>query len=39
MDFFVVPTFDFEILYSFINIRLDHRLIVWSNVTRHPTTA
>ncbi len=37
MDFFVVSTLGFELLYAFIIIRLDRRLLVWSNVTRHPT--
>ena len=37
MDFFVVPTLGFDLLYAFIIIRLDRRLLVWSNVTRHPT--
>ena len=37
MDFFVVPSLSFELLYAFIIVHIDRRLIVWSNVTRHPT--
>ena len=37
MDFFVVPTVGFELLYAFIIVHLDRRLTVWSNVTRNPT--
>ena len=37
MDFFVVPTVGFELLYAFIIVHLDRRLIVWSNVTRNPS--
>ena len=37
MDFFVVPSLSFELLYAFIIVHLDRRLIVWSNVTRNPT--
>lgn len=37
MDFFVMPTLGFELLYAFIIICLDSRLIFWSNFTRHPT--
>jgi transposase InsO family protein len=37
MDFFGVPTLGFDLLYAFVIIRLDRRLLVWSNVTRHPT--
>ena len=37
MDFFVLPTLGFELLYAFIIARLDRRFIVWSNVTRNPT--
>jgi transposase InsO family protein len=37
MDFFVVPTLGFELPYAFVIIHLDRRLIVWSNVIRHPT--
>ena len=38
MDFFVVPTLGFELLYACVFIHLDRRLIAWSNVTRNPTT-
>jgi transposase InsO family protein len=37
MDLFVVPTIDFKLLYSFVNIRLDRRDLVWINVTTNPT--
>jgi hypothetical protein len=37
MDFFVVPTIGFDLLYAFIIVRLDRRELVWINVTRHPT--
>jgi hypothetical protein len=37
MDFFVVPTTGFDLLYAFVIIRLDRRDLVWINVTAHPT--
>jgi hypothetical protein len=37
MDFFVVPTIGFKLLYGFVIIRLDRRDIVWINVTTNPT--
>jgi len=37
MDFFVVPTVGFDLLYAFIIVRLDRRDLVWINVTAHPT--
>jgi hypothetical protein len=37
MDFFVVPTIGFDLLYAFIIVRLDRRELVWINVTRNPT--
>ena len=37
MDFFVVPTLAFDLLYVFVIIRLDRRALVWVGVTRHPT--
>ena len=37
MDFFVVPTIGFELLYGFVIIRLDRRDLVWINVTTNPT--
>ena len=37
MDFFVVPTLAFDLLYAFVIIRLDRRALVWVGVTRHPT--
>jgi transposase InsO family protein len=37
MDLFVVPTISFNLLYAFIIVRLDRRILVWTDVTRHPT--
>jgi transposase InsO family protein len=37
MDFFVVPTIGFNLLYAFVIIRLDRRDLVWINVTANPT--
>jgi transposase InsO family protein len=37
MDFFVVPTIGFDLLYVFVIVRLDRRDLVWINVTRNPT--
>ena len=37
MDFFVVPTIGFELLYAFVIVRIDRRVLVWINVTKHPT--
>jgi transposase InsO family protein len=37
MDFFVVPTIGFDLLYAFVIVRLDRRDLVWINVTRNPT--
>jgi hypothetical protein len=37
MDFFVVPTIGFHLLYAFVIVRLDRRELVWINVTRNPT--
>jgi hypothetical protein len=37
MDFFVVPTIGFDLLYAFVIVRLDRRELVWLNVTRNPT--
>src|SRR5216683_1872322 len=37
MDFFVVPTIGFKLLYGFMIVRLDHRDLVWINVTTNPT--
>src|SRR5713101_924256 len=36
MDFFVVPTIGFKLLYGFVIIRLDRRDLVWINVTTNP---
>src|SRR5271170_2220699 len=37
MDFFVVLTIGFDLLYAFIIVRLDRRELVWINVTTNPT--
>src|SRR5215472_3903764 len=37
MDLFVVSTIGFKLLYAFVVVRLDHRDLVWINVTAHPT--
>jgi transposase InsO family protein len=37
IDFFAVPTINFQILYCFIVLRHDRREIVHFNVTAHPT--
>jgi transposase InsO family protein len=37
MDFFVVPTISFKLLYGFMIVRLDRRYLVWINVTTNPT--
>src|ERR1700676_75962 len=37
MDFFVVPTIGFKILYGFVIVRLHRRDLVWINVTTNPT--
>src|SRR5271155_5349486 len=37
MDFFVVPTIGFDLLYGFVIVRLDRRELVWINVTTNPT--
>jgi hypothetical protein len=37
MDFYVVPTIGFDLLYAFVIVRLDGRDLVWINVTRNPT--
>ncbi|MDI4238584.1 integrase core domain-containing protein [Bradyrhizobium sp. Arg237L] len=37
MDLFVVPTIGFDLLYTFVIVRLDRRGLVWINVTAHPT--
>src|SRR5258707_13410265 len=37
MDFFVVPTIGFKLLYGFVIIRLYRRDLVWINVTTNPT--
>ena len=37
MDFFVVPTIGFDLLYAFVIVRIDRRQLVWINVTENPT--
>ena len=37
MDLFVVPTIGFELLYSFVIVRIDRRDLVWISVTTNPT--
>jgi transposase InsO family protein len=37
MDFFVVPTIGFDLLYAFVIVRIDRRDLVWINVTKNPT--
>ena len=37
MDFFVVPTIGFDLLYAFVMVRLARRDLVWINVTACPT--
>jgi transposase InsO family protein len=36
MDLFVVPTIGFDLLYAFVIVRLDRRVLVWINVTTNP---
>jgi hypothetical protein len=37
MDFFVVPTIGFDLLYAFVIVRIGRRDLVWINVTKNPT--
>jgi transposase InsO family protein len=37
MDWFVVRTIGFDLLYAFVIVRLDRRQLVWINVTHNPT--
>ena len=37
MDFVVVPTIGFDLLYAFVIVRIDRRELVWINVTKTPT--
>jgi hypothetical protein len=39
LDFFVVPTIGFDLLYAFVIVGLARRELVWINVTRNPTAA
>jgi transposase InsO family protein len=39
IDFFIVPTITFRVLYCLIVLRHDRRRIVYFNVTTHPTAA
>jgi hypothetical protein len=37
MDFFVVPTISFNLIYALVVVRLDRRELVWVNVTTNAT--
>jgi transposase InsO family protein len=37
MDLLIVPTIGFDMLYALVIIRLHRRVLVWINVTTHPT--
>jgi hypothetical protein len=37
MDFFVVPTIGFDLLYAFVIVRIERRDLAWINVTKNPT--
>ncbi|MBM3790625.1 MAG: hypothetical protein FJW35_09795 [Acidobacteria bacterium] len=37
MDFFVVPTIDFKLLFVFLVLAHDRRHVLHINVTEHPT--
>ena len=37
MDFFVVPTIGFKLLYGQVILRLERRRLVWTDVTANPT--
>ena len=37
MDFFVVPTIGFKLLYAFVIVRIDRKDLVWINITTSPT--
>ena len=37
MDFFVIPTIGFGLLYAFVIVRIDRRDLAWINVTANPT--
>ena len=37
MDFFVVPTIGFDLLYAFVIVRIHRGDLVWINVTKNPT--
>ena len=37
MDFFGVPTIDFDLLYAFVIVRLDRRDLIWIGVTMNLT--
>ena len=37
MDFFIVPTIGFRLLYVLVIVRLDRRNLIWVNVTTNPT--
>ena len=37
MDFLVVPTIGFDLLYAFVIVPIERRDLVWINVTKKPT--
>ena len=37
IDFFIVPTIGFDLLYAFVIFRIDRRDLIWINVTKNPT--
>ena len=37
IDFFIVPTIGFDLLYAFVIFRIDRRDLIWVNVTKIPT--
>ncbi len=39
VDFFVVPTLTFRLLFAFVVLRHDRRELVHINITGHPTAA
>jgi hypothetical protein len=37
LDLFVIPTIGFDLLYAFVIVRLDRKVLVWINITANPT--
>jgi transposase InsO family protein len=37
MDLFIAPTIGFDLLYVLVIVQLERRILVWINVTPHPT--